>query len=236
MAHQPVLVLGGEFHSTGMTNAASGSPRLLLVTRRGVLDPISRYVRGLMPRSLEGVAPGLAAVVHRRGTIRPDLVAGLTVGAVAVPASLAMAELAGLPVVFGLYATFLPLAVYGLLGSSRQHVIGPDATLAALTAVSIAPMATVDGKVDPALYATLAAALAVAMGAVLLIAGLLQLGFVGDFFGKPVLLGYINGVAVIVISSQVEKLFGLDVAATDFLPRVRRSWSSSDPQTGRPWC
>ena len=221
MAHQPVLVLGGEFHSTGMKNGASASPRLLLVTRRAVLDPINRYVRGLMPRSLEGVAPGLAAVVHHQGTIRPDLVAGLTVGAVAVPASLAMAELAGLPVVFGLYATFLPLAVYGLLGSSRQHVIGPDATLAALTAVTIAPMATVDGKVDPALYATLAAALAVAMGAVLLIAGLLQLGFVGDFFGKPVLLGYINGVAVIVISSQVEKLFGLDVAATDFLPRVK---------------
>src|SRR4249920_2019952 len=175
-----------------MTNAASGSPRLLLVTRRAVL-----------------------------GTIRPDLVAGLTVGAVAVPASLAMAELAGLPVVFGLYATFLPLAVYGLLGSSRQHVIGPDATLAALTAATIAPMATVDGRVDPALYATLAAALAVAMGAVLLIAGLLHLGFVGDFFGKPVLLGYINGVAVIVISGQVEKLLGLDVAATDFLPRVK---------------
>ena len=123
--------------------------------------------------------------------------------------------------VFGLYATFLPLAVYGLLGSSRQHVIGPDATLAALTAATIAPMATVDGKVDPALYATLAAALALAMGAVLFIAGLLHLGFVGDFFGKPVLLGYINGVAVIVISGQVEKLLGLDVAATDFLPRVK---------------
>ena len=105
--------------------------------------------------------------------------------------------------VYGLYATFLPLAVYGLLGSSRQHVIGPDATVAALTAVTIAPMATVGGKVDPALFALLAAALALAVGTVLFLAGVLHLGFVGDFFGRPVLLGYINGVAVMVIAGQI---------------------------------
>jgi SulP family sulfate permease len=184
-------------------------------------DRLRGYLRGLVPRSLEGVAPGLSAVIHHRGGVRRDLVAGITVGAVAVPASLAMAELAGLPVVYGLYATFLPLAVYGLLGSSRQHVIGPDAALAALTAVTIAPMATVGGKVDPALYAVLAAALALAVGAVLLLAGVFHLGFVGDFFGKPVLLGYINGVAVMVIAGQIEKLLGLDVAANEFLPTVK---------------
>jgi len=187
----------------------------------GAGDRIRGYVRGLVPRSLNGVAPGLWAVIHYQGGVGRDLVAGITVGAVAVPASLAMAELAGLPVVYGLYATFLPLAVYGLLGSSRQHVIGPDATLAALTAVTIAPIATVDGKVDPALYAVLAAALALAVGAVLLLAGGLHLGFVGDFFGKPVLLGYINGVAVMVIAGQIEKLLGLDVAANEFLPTVK---------------
>ena len=70
-------------------------------------------------------------------------------GAVAVPSSLAMAELAGLPVVYGLYGTFLPLAVYALLGTSRQHVIGPDSTLAALTAVTVAPMAMVGGGDRP---------------------------------------------------------------------------------------
>jgi SulP family sulfate permease len=195
-------------------------------------DRIRGYVRGLMPRSLEGVAPGLSAVIHYEGGVRRDLVAGVTVGAVAVPASLAMAELAGLPVVFGLYATFLPLAVYGLLGSSRQHVIGPDATLAALTAVTLAPLATVDGKVDPALYAVLAAALALAVGAVLLLAGVLHLGFVGDFFGKPVLLGYINGVAVMVIAGQIEKLLGLDVAANEFLPTVKEIASELESANG----
>jgi len=120
------------------------------MTDHAVGDRLRGYVRGLLPRSLEDVAPGLSAVIHHEGGVRRDLVAGITVGAVSVPASLAMAELAGLPVVYGLYATFLPLAVYGLLGSSRQHVIGPDATVAALTAVTIAPMATVAGKVDPA--------------------------------------------------------------------------------------
>jgi hypothetical protein len=120
------------------------------MTDHAVGDRLRGYVRSLLPRSLEDVAPGLSAVIHHEGGVRRDLVAGITVGAVSVPASQAMAELAGLPVVYGLYATFLPLAVYGLLGSSRQHVIGPDATVAALTAVTIAPMATVAGKVDPA--------------------------------------------------------------------------------------
>ena len=167
-------------------------------------------------------------VHYDRSFLRKDLVAGITVGMVAVPASLAMAELAGLPIVFGLYATFVPLAVYGLLCTSRQHVIGPDATLAALTAATLAPLATVNGHVDPSLYAALAAALALAMGSLLLLSGVLHLGFVGDFFGKPVLLGYINGVAVMVIAGQVEKLLGIDVNATKFVPTVTETISKLD--------
>ena len=126
-----------------------------------------------------------------------------------------------MPVTYGLYATFLPLAIYGLLATSRQHVIGPDATLAALTAVTIAPLATTGGGVDPVLYAALAAALAVEMGIVLFAAGALRLGFVADFFGKPVLLGFINGVAFTVIASQLGKLFGISVASMDFFPTLR---------------
>ena len=122
--------------------------------------------------------------------------------------------------VLGLYGTFLPLAVYGLLGTSRQHVVGPDSTLAALTAVTVAPIAMVGGEVDPARYAALAAALALAMGVMLFLAGALRLGFVADFFGKPVLLGYINGVALIVIASQLGKLFGISVGVDDFFAVV----------------
>ena len=118
------------------------------------------HARALVPRRLADVAPGLATLVHYpRSFLRFDLVAGVTVGAVAVPSALAMAELAGVPVVYGLYGTFLPLPVYGLLCTSRQHVIGPDSTLAALTAVTVAPMAMVGGKVDPARYVALTAAL-----------------------------------------------------------------------------
>ena len=191
------------------------------MARDGSRAALTSYAHALAPRSLAEAAPGLAMLLrYPRSYLRPDLVAGVTVGAVAVPSSLAMAELAGLPLVLGLYGTFLPLAVYGLLGTSRQHVVGPDSTLAALTAVTVAPIAMVGGEVDPARYAALAAALALAMGIMLFLAGALRLGFVADFFGKPVLLGYINGVALIVIASQLGKLFGISVGVDDFFAVV----------------
>ncbi len=191
------------------------------VKREGFRGALASYARSRVPRSLAEAAPGLATLLrYPRSYRRSDLVAGVTVGAVAVPSSLAMAELAGMPVVFGLYGTFLPLAVYALLGTSRQHVVGPDSTLAALTAVTVAPIAMVGGEVDPARYVALAAALALAMGGTLLLAGVLGLGFFADFFGKPVLLGYINGVALIVIASQFGKLLGISVGASDFFPIV----------------
>ena len=94
-------------------------------------DPPRRRRRA----SLAAVAPGLAALLHYdRSAARYDLIAGFTVGLVAVPSALAMGELAGVPVQFGLYATLFPLAAYGLLATSRQHIIGPDAALSALTA------------------------------------------------------------------------------------------------------
>ena len=189
--------------------------------RQGLRAALASYAHALVPRSLAEAAPGLATLLrYPRSYLQSDLVAGVTVGAVAVPSSLAMAELAGLPVVFGLYGTFLPLAVYALLGTSRQHVVGPDSTLAALTAVTVAPIAMVGGEVDPARYVALAAALALAMSVMLLLAGVFRLGFVADFFGKPVLLGYINGVALIVIASQLGKLLGISVGASDFFAVV----------------
>ena len=191
------------------------------MTLDGSRSALASYAHALVPRSLGEAAPGLATLLHYpRSYLWSDLVAGVTVGAVAVPSSLAMAELAGLPVVYGLYGTFLPLAVYALLGTSRQHVVGPDSTLAALTGVTVAPLAIVGGEVDPARYAALAAALALAMGVLLFLAGALRLGFVADFFGKPVLLGYINGVALIVIASQLGKLLGISVGVDDFFAVV----------------
>jgi SulP family sulfate permease len=203
------------------------------VTRDGSRAALASYAHALVPRSLAEAAPGLATLLHYpRSFLRSDLVAGVTVGAVAVPSSLAMAELAGLPVVFGLYGTFLPLAVYGLLGTSRQHVVGPDSTLAALTGVTVAPLAMVGGQVDPARYVALAAALALAMGVMLFLAGALRLGFMADFFGKPVLLGYINGVALIVIASQLGKLLGISVGVNDFFAVVWKVLSALGDANG----
>ncbi len=192
-------------------------------------QPVTRYLHALVPTRLQDAAPG-AALLRRynRGWLRGDLIAGVTVGVVAVPSALAMAELAGLPVVYGLYGTLFPLAVYGLLASSRQHVIGPDATLAALTAVTIGPLAVSGGEPDPARYAALAAALALVMGAMLFLAGALRLGFVAEFFGKPVLLGYINGVALTVMASQLGKLLGVSIDATDFFPILKEAASELD--------
>ena len=198
-----------------------------------MMSALRSYAHSLLPRSLADAAPGLAMLLrYPRSHLRSDLVAGATVGAVAVPSALAMAELAGLPVVFGLYATFLPLAVYGLLATSRQQVVGPDSTLAALTAVAVAPLAVVGGEPDPARYAALAAALALTMGTLLFVAGSLRLGFIADFFGKPVLLGYINGVALIVISSQLGKLLGINVSVDEFFPIINEVVSELDDVNG----
>ena len=199
----------------------------------GASKAVSTQLRKLLPGSLSEALPGVAMVrEYDRALLRSDLVAGAIVAVVAVPSSLAMGELAGLPVVFGLYATFLPLVGYAIFGSSRHLVVGPDATLATLTAATVAPMAIVDGTTDPARYAALAAALALTMGAILFLAGMLRLGFVADFFGKPVLLGYINGIALTVIAGQLGKMFGLDIDSDDFVAILEEFFSEMTDASG----
>jgi Sulfate permease family len=135
---------------------------------------VAHRIRGWLPHTPWQVVPGLGDMrgYDRRRQLRPDLIAGVTVAAVAVPAGLGMGELAGLSPVAGLYATLLPLAVYCLFGSSRQLIGGPEGTLAALTATTVAPLAA--GR--PEFVAPLAAALALAIGGVQIVAGLLRLG------------------------------------------------------------
>ncbi|MFW5417785.1 sulfate permease [Nocardiopsis sp. CNT-189] len=165
------------------------------------------------------VPPGMGGPAgYGRARLVRDLVAGVTVGAVAVPAGLAMSELAGLPPMAGVYATLLPLAVYALLGSSRHLVVGPESVLAALTLSIVAPLA----QGDPGRYAVLAAALALMTGTVYIAAGLLRLGFMADFLSKPVLLGFVNGTALIIIAGQLGKVFGIPVAFSGFFPTLWR--------------
>ena len=144
---------------------------------------------------------------YERSWLRGDILAGLTVAAYLVPQVMAYAAIAGLPPAAGLWATVPALAFYAVLGSSRQLSVGPESTTALLAAASIAPL----GVHDPARYAALCAGLAVLVGVICLLAWLVRLGFVADLLSRPVLVGYMAGVAVIMIASQLHRTTGVPV-------------------------
>src|SRR5512139_41757 len=153
-------------------------------------------------------APGLSTLLHYdRNWLRGDLVAGVTVAAYLVPQVMAYAEVAGLPAVVGLWACVGPLLVYAFLGASRQLSVGPESTTALMTAAAIGAM----GAGDPERYASLAAALALAVGVVCVLGYVGRVGFLADLLSRPVLVGYMAGIAVLMVVSQLGKLTGMDV-------------------------
>ena len=163
-------------------------------------------------------APGLDQFRgYQRSWLRRDVLAGLTVAAYLVPQVMAYATVAGLPPVVGLWAALVPLAVYAVLGSSRQLSVGPESTTALMTATALGPLAAG----DPGRYAALAAAAALIVGAVCFVAGLVRLGFLADLLSHPVLIGYMTGVAVIMIGSQLGKVTGVSVEGDEFLDQIR---------------
>ena len=152
--------------------------------------------------------PGLHDLLrYQRSWLRGDIIAGLTVAAYLVPQVMAYAAIAGLPPAAGLWATVPALALYAVLGSSRQLSVGPESTTALLAAASIASL----GVHDPSRYAALCAGLAVLVGLICLLAWLVRLGFVADLLSRPVLVGYMAGVAVIMIASQLHRTTGVPV-------------------------
>ncbi|MFZ5778997.1 MAG: SulP family inorganic anion transporter [Pseudomonadota bacterium] len=149
--------------------------------------------------------PGLAMLRSYQASFLPhDLAAGLTLGAVMVPVGLAYGELAGLPLA-GLYGSMLPLLAYALFGSSRQLVVGPDTAMAALVALAVAPLAAG----DPVRLAVLATGLGVMTGALCLLGAMLRLGFIADFLSKPVIVGFMHGLALVIIGAQLPKVLGI---------------------------
>lgn len=165
---------------------------------------------GIVRRALPII--GIASSYERRWVLR-DALAAVTVCAVLVPQALAYGQLAGLSPVDGLYAALAPLILYPLFASSRRLIVGPESGLAILTAVALAPLAAGSSSE----FAVLAAMLALLTGAILILAGLMRLGFLADFFSRPVLLGFINGVAVIIIVSQLPQFLGIKVSANSTL-------------------
>ncbi|MGZ6650713.1 MAG: SulP family inorganic anion transporter [Solirubrobacteraceae bacterium] len=148
---------------------------------------------------------------YRPHTARRDLLAGLTVAALALPSGMAYAEVAGLPLVNGLYALLLPTVLYTFLGSCRQLIVGPEGSIATLAAAAVLPLAAAgSGEASE-----LGAMLALLVAACFLLARLVRLGWLADYFSRPVLVGYIHGVAVVLICGQLGKLLGLDIEARE---------------------
>ena len=157
--------------------------------------------------------PGLVALGrYDRAWFRYDAVAGVSVAAVALPIAIAYSQLAGVPPVYGLYASLLPLVAYALFGSSRQLIVAPDAATCAIVAAVVAPLA---GQ-DPMRYLSLTAALAMITGVFCIAAGLARLGFLTNFLARPILTGYLNGIAICIVTGQLGSLFGFSLARAGF--------------------
>ena len=144
---------------------------------------------------------------YRTEWLRHDLVAGAALFAVLVPAGMAYAQAAGLPPVTGLYATVVPLLAYAAVGPSRVLVLGPDSALAPMIVAALLPLAAADEQRSVAL----AGLLAILIGAIMLVGSALRLGIVTGLLSKPIRLGYLNGIALLVVASQVPVLLGISV-------------------------
>jgi len=166
--------------------------------------------------------PGVATLrTYERSWLRHDITAGLVMTTMLVPVGIAYAEASGLPGINGLYATIVPLLVYALFGPSRILVLGPDSALAAVILSVVLPLAA--NSKDQAV--AIGGMMAIASGVVCVAAGLARLGFFTELLSKPIRYGYMNGIALTVILSQLPKLFGFSVSADGPL---RQSWALVD--------
>lgn len=168
--------------------------------------------------SLSELMPGLAALRRYRfgRDFSHDLFAGVSVAAVALPVSIAYAELAGLSPAVGLYASIGPLLAYALFGTSPQLMVNPDAASCAILAAAVAPLA----GGDPALYLSLATALTLFTGILCVLASAFRLGALADFLSRPILVGFLNGIALSIFLGQIGKVLGFQVTASRIVPKL----------------
>ena len=138
--------------------------------------------------------------------LKADLIAGVTIWAVIVPEAMAYAGIAGVPPLIGLYTVPIPLFMYALFGTSRTMVIGPDSATALISSITVAAVAT-SGSNE---YLLLTSAIALIVGILFLVLGLLKMGWVANFIPVPVMKGFIQGLVWVTIIGQVPKIFGID--------------------------
>jgi len=166
--------------------------------------------------------PGLNTLrAYESSWLRHDLVAGLVMTTMLVPVGIAYAEASGVPGINGLYATIVPLLAYALFGPSRILVLGPDSSLAPLILTVVQPLSAG----EPQRAVALAGMMAIVSGIVCVTAGLARLGFITELLSKPIRYGYMNGIALTVLLSQIPKLLGFSVKASGPL---RQLWAIVD--------
>jgi SulP family sulfate permease len=169
------------------------------------------------PTGLARFIPGLALIKgFSPALLRTEFVVAITVFAVLVPSAMAYGDLAGVTPVAGLYVALGAMVMYALFGTSKQLIMGPEATAAIMTATAVAPLA----GGDPVRYAALAALTAILVGVLALLARVARLGFITDFLSKPILVGYFFGVTLIVIGSQLGKMFGIKLESDQFFQQI----------------
>ena len=195
-------------------------------------SPAPKQIQLLRPQrandrpSLTRWLPGLHVLQHyNRAWLQHDIVAGLVLTTMLVPVGIAYAAASGLPGIYGLYATIIPLLVYALVGPSRILVLGPDSSLAAVILAVVLPLS----GGDPMRAVALAGAMAIISGSVCIVAGLAKLGFVTELLSKPIRYGYMNGIALAVLLSQVPKLLGFSIESQGPL---RDLWSIANGIVG----
>ncbi len=155
---------------------------------------------------------------YRPSWLREDVTAGLALTALLVPQGMAYAQLAGLPPITGLYTSVMCLIAYAVAGPSRVLVLGPDSSLGPMIAATVLPLVAADG--DPARAVVLASVLSILVGVFMIAAGAARLGFVADLLSKPTQIGYMNGLALTILVSQVRKLLGFSVEADGLLGEI----------------
>ena len=164
---------------------------------------------------------------YRRAYVRGDVVAGLTGAAILVPQSMAYATIGGLPPIVGLYASVVPVLVYVVFGQSPQLSVGPLATISIIAAVSLAKLAPAGSPQ----YIAYAATLAVMVGVVHIVLGLTRLGFLVRFISEPVMTGFIAGVGIIIIATQLAPMFGYSIPTESRVYDSVYEWAEHLDQT-----
>jgi sulfate permease, SulP family len=161
--------------------------------------------------------PGLRPLLgYQKSWLRGDLLAGITVAAYLIPQCMAYGELVGVPPVVGLWTILPVMFIYALVGSSRQLSVGPESTTAVMTAAAIAPLLLADGSN----YGVLTATLAILVGAICCVGYVARLGFLANLLSKPILVGYMAGVALIMIAGQLGKISGISISGATVFAQV----------------